>query len=703
MEVDFELLRPGKVPTTNEASSPSQEDPCSSSCVCKLPIKSTKEVVQYNRCALSYFEKGDLQQALSMFNDAAQEWSVVVKKNDEVSNKNSSEPSVQQPRLPSMLDYDEGMEVFQDPIEMRAICHHDLVTAVLLYNSGQASKRIHGMDSAIPFYQLALDRLLPHFAGLGSVSPKDIGSIAVPILHNIGHHYYCKGDHAKAVAFYELALQESKSTEGKRSFLTGATLNCLGVVLYHCNEMGKSFRLLQDSLDILSYVFGEESKWVASVLHSIGRLYAKVGDFSTSLICFRRSLSIRQEELNSCTVEYGATLFHVAYSLHKLRNTTEALAQYRKFLHLAESAYPNGHRDIAVVLSYIGQIYHAQGDAQRACEHLERSVRIGRDCMSQTPEDLGVLLNRMGNFHFDQRNLDAAFEVYEEGLCIEQSSLEEWHPNITVTLSNIAEIHRQKGDLAKAINVYYQVLYLLEIRHGPESNQVAAALNVVGLLLDQKGDVEMAIKMLQQAMVIRKGTLGSDHIDVASTQMYLGAIYCKKNMVSVALRLFLESNRIRKAQLGENNLHVCFSTYNIGWCHQLEGKYSEAMRYFTEALKIQTSLLGENHQDVALTLFNMGETSSARGDPVEAITYFERALEIKREKAMQREDLSPVVGILFQLGSLYQETRKTDRLIEVLGDTVRVLDRRGLSLSDWDISTVMKPYELPIHPCAPLA
>ncbi|KAL7572375.1 hypothetical protein ACA910_021585 [Epithemia clementina (nom. ined.)] len=669
--------------------------------VAQQSVKATKAIVQYNNRAVSYFEQGDLLRAMSMFNNAAREWSMNLTENQAPL---GSTVSVSK-RLPSltMLDYDMAMDVFHDPINMRVDDHVDVVAAVLLYNAAQASRKLNDLESAFALYQIALDRLLPHIAGFGSTVANDINNIALPLLHNIAYQHFCRGEFQEAIACYELALEESKRTSGKRSFSVGLTLNCIGVVFNHSHDVEQSLCYLQNSLDVVSDLTGEGSRWAAAVLNNIGRVYVKLGDYATSLLCFNRALRADRDP-GADQIEYGATLFNIAHSLHKLGTLGEALAQYQKFLHLAETLYQSSpHRDIAIVLSYMGQIYHGQSEPEQAKALLDQSIRLGRLSMMQTPQDLAVLLNRMGNFHFDQRNLDAAMEAYDEGLQIEQETLDDCHPNITVTLSNIAEIYRQKGELGKAINVYYRVLCLLETRHGPESNQVAAALNVVGLILDQNGDTDMALKVLQQALEIRKLTLGNDHLDVASTQMYLGAIYCRKKMGSVALRFFLESSRIRKAKSGPNNLHVCFNTFNIGCCYQEEGNYAEATRYFTETLSIQKELLGEMHEDVALTLLKLGETATAKGDPAEASKYLERALEIKRELAKENGAFPAVISILSPLLNSYQETRQIERMMRVFGDTARVLQMQGLPLHHMELSTSVKPHELPFYPCAPSA
>lgn len=661
------------------------------------------KIVELNNRAIGHFRKGDFRTASSLFQEAA-----VMRKKAVIDAQGSCDDDCSP--LPARstyifqrVDFDEGMNVFSDTVSVHLGDQPAAVEAALLFNAGQARRRLEDFDGASKFYQAALDGLLDAVKVSGRSASLSLHRMVVPVLHNLGHLSYRKGCLREAIATYETALEHCKRISGKDTCTIGLTYNCLGVLYYHLseNENARALGLLESSREILNRAIGEESVEVATTLNNIGRVLVQKGDFAGAVKYYLRALDIRQKRLGTDHLDYAATAFNAGQSLHQMGEYDQAVALYNQFLKVAMVKFNKQHRDIAVVLSGIAQIYQERKQYKAALELYEQSLEVGRAALGHYHPEVAMLLNRLGNYYFETEDFDSALLTYEEGLCIEQRVLEKTHPNIIVTFSNIGEIYRQKGDYDRAIRLYTQAMKLQKIRHGEKSLEVAGALNVIGLIFDQKGETTFALQYLQEALVIRRSLLGDDHVDVAATITYLGTVFYRRNMISMALGLFSKSLTIRMEKLGRENRDVAFTLYNIGLCHQSQGENQEAIKCFRETLRIEESLIGKGHKDVALTLFKLGEAFLAENLLHDASETFQRAVEIERRSI--DSDPTSVAKTLNAIGNIHLLKGEVAPMMAAFIEAGRLFRRARYSITSVKVSPALKLQTLSMYPSAAAA
>lgn len=582
-------------------------------------------------------------------------------------------------------DFDEGLNVYSEPMPLQKGDHPQAVESTLLFNAGQARKKLNDMEGASTFYDRAVKAFLPYQSKTSAAAPCSVNDITaiqtnhgivIPLLHAIGQLAYTHGKLDDALLIYETALRLCHDIYGKNHISVGRTLNAAGVICYHlCSEKSKRAKtFFVHALEIQTEFLGRGSLEVATTYNNLGRVHVQREEFGAALALYEKAMEIRIQ-LGEDHIDFAATQFNAGQSCHQLGDFDRALAYYQGFLRVALKKFSRKHRDVAVVLSGIAQIYQENKDYDKALSLYEESLVVGRAALGNSHPEVAMLLNRLGNFYFDRGMFDKALTAYEEGLQIESRVLEEAHPNIIVTLTNIGEIYRQRSDFENSIRLYLDALRLQKNCYGPTSLEVASTLNVLGLIYDLHGSSTTALSCLQEALIIRRSVMGDNHLDVSATLTYLGSIFYRRGASCLALELFSESLRIRIDNLGKNHRDVSFTLYNVGLCHFNVGSYAEAIICYKETLRIEQVVLVENHRDMACTQFKLGEVYAANRELDLALASFQAALAIERETDAEPKTIA---RILNEIGNIHITLGNLEKMMNAFIGAARSLQEAGL-------------------------
>jgi tetratricopeptide (TPR) repeat protein len=673
----------------------------------------TDKIMQLNNEAVLLYSTGDYANASNLFQEAASLRQETDSPNGCLVHQhhNASTDSTESTDPPTSsyiyqrLDFDEGMVMYSDIEPLETTDHPLSVQAKLLFNAGQAQRKLQDLVGAQRYYESALQNFLPvPLSVVTSLVVVTVHKIIIPILHNMGQLSYRKGDLCHAVVAYKLALVHCLRLNGERDLSVARTLNCLGVLYYHMsvNKAENPVDCFQQALSIQRQVLGRNSRDEATTLNNLGRVHVQQEEFDKALEYYDLAMTIRKEKLGVDDIDYAATAFNAGQSLHQKGEHDQAIKLYKQFLRVAVIKFSKKHRDVAVVLSGIAQIHQQRKESSKALDLYRKSLQVGREALGENHLDVAMLLNRIGNFYFELENFEEALKAYQEGLCIERNLLDANHPNIIVTLCNIGEVLCQRREFDSAIRLYTEAADLQKQRFGENSAELAGTLNVIGLIYDQNGDTYMATKKLQEALVMRRNVLGDDHLDVANTLTSLGTIFYRRTMIATAIHLFAVSLRIRQAKLFQDHRDVSFTMYNLGLCHHVQGSYREAIKCYNESLRIEKIVLGEDHKDVSMTLYKLGEANRANGDADQALICFEQALSIERI-TLEKEDPAVVARTLNEIGNIHLAKGNVIPMMKAFVEAARIFRAAGLSLQSVSVDGQLYRFSLSCPTVAPAA
>jgi len=269
----------------------------------------------------------------------------------------------------------------------------------------------------------------------------------------------------------------------------------------------------------------------------------------------------------------------------------------------------------AILLTRLGRLYHAIGDASAAVKLLEQAgsmaenqherLRIqdalARACISagqyeravdlarETYDRLridqveGVDLERSATqtlaraLFRDSRNemarLEQALEVADRSVDLAAGSLEP----MATALGLRANIWMHLGHLDRAARDARRALALSDRLNDPLSK--ADALNNLALIEDNTGLVDSAIGHFQQALALIRAELGA-HPDVAGALNNLGMVYARVGDVHRAESRFCEAIELYRDLRGDRDFMTANCRANLAHLLQWNGRAGEAEHHY---------------------------------------------------------------------------------------------------------------------------
>ena len=202
-----------------------------------------------------------------------------------------------------------------------------------------------------------------------------------------------------------------------------------------------------------------------------------------------------------------------------LDETQKALEIFRT-LRAQNPDNPSYQRDIALGYERLGDVYHDQGNLERALKNYNDGLAIREKLATQAPENpdlqraLSLSNDEVGGVLRQKGDLAGALKKYDEGLAIAQKlttqdpSNASWQRDLSVSYNEVGDVLSDQGDLTGALKNYNDGLAIREklATQAPDSadwqRDLYVSYNALGGVLRQKGDLEGALKNYNAGLAI---------------------------------------------------------------------------------------------------------------------------------------------------------------------------------------------------------
>lgn len=466
-------------------------------------------------------------------------------------------PSKSSLSMVESYEYDEGMDMYQEPESVNNLIDDDSVSARLLYNIGLIKVKQNHYEAALSFFERTLTMIN---------SPCQANAqLELQVLHKMGYVHYRISDTPKATERYLQAMALAVRASLDKSAVAAA-LNCLGVVHFHSQaaDTARAMQLFTRSLAYYRTSLGSKPKHIASVLNNIGRVHFLRSEYDKAVQVYAEALSIRTEVLGPDSLDVAATTYNTGQTYQKLGRLDDALECYERFLKVIHKRLGGDSRDAAIAYRCMGEIYHEKGEIQRAFGLFKDALRAGKASLTTFHPSVASTLNMLGNLCYEMKDQTAALRYYREGLEVEQVVLPPEHPHVIITLTNIGHILKQRREYAEALEAYRLVHQKQCTVLGPANIELASTLSSIGLVQYHLKMYDEALVSYQEALGIRRLTFGTDeHPDIASTLNSIGLVLFQQNFHELAKDCFERSLKVRIKVLGKNHHDTAILWYNL--------------------------------------------------------------------------------------------------------------------------------------------
>ena len=181
-----------------------------------------------------------------------------------------------------------------------------------------------------------------------------------------------RGDASAAVEVYERALALTKSAGGTARERASMTVQ-LAKAQVEAGAYGAARENLERALAVLRDELGREHPQLGDVMGALGALAARRGEHETAYAWFEQALAICDAVLGEHAKTAGAHA-NLGSALRFLGRTAEARAQMSRALEMFEGTLGADSREVAGLLSNLGNLAESEGDHEAAKVYFDRAL-----------------------------------------------------------------------------------------------------------------------------------------------------------------------------------------------------------------------------------------------------------------------------------------------------------------------------------------
>lgn len=382
------------------------------------------------------------------------------------------------------------------------------------------------------------------------------------------------------------------------------------------------------------------------------RLYQS-GAYEQAQAMSERALEIRERVLGPSHPEVAASLNYLGLIYNARTQLDKAETSYQRALEINEKFFGNDHPSVAEVTNNLAKNDNAKANYADAERLAKKALSIREKVFGPDHYLVAGALGTLGEIYLAQADYARAQSFSDRALEIAENSYGPDDLPYTDFASRSGRVHVRQGNYSRAEELFFPSLRTRETIAGKDSLQVADSLNDLAFLYLMKIDNTKSEQFYLQALALKEKILGPDHLQVGMIFHNLAQINYRRGDYSSAIGFYLRSMAIKEKTLGPNHPLVAATLNNLGLVYWKEGDYPKAKEFFQRALDILEKIHGPDSPEITYALMNLGIIAKETGDYDQGEAYYQRALTI-REGALGKQH--PQVSILVEsLGILYRD------------------------------------------------
>ncbi len=242
-----------------------------------------------------------------------------------------------------------------------------------------------------------------------------------------------------------------------------------------------------------AYELSDDKKEKSEVLHEIGVIYSRNGQYDNALQAFFKAIEI-EESIGGFKIK-SATLYEIGRVFMLQGKMGEALTWFNESLEHNKNV--GDTLGIAKTLYNLGGYYSMLNQLEKALYYYHESILIG-DIVGDI-QAKGMALSMIADIYFKQNNLDDALRFCEESSNI-QRDIKEFNELID-TLKTMAKIYAKKEQADKVLEVLKEIFDIFEYLKSPAAELVKEKMQNLQEWIESgnKEQIEMFLQSIEES------------------------------------------------------------------------------------------------------------------------------------------------------------------------------------------------------------
>jgi len=332
----------------------------------------------------------------------------------------------------------------------------------------------------------------------------------------------------------------------------------------------------------------------ATLLSTIGRVYARLGLYSEGLPLAESALAIRRQ-LAPASSELADSLDQVGELRTLLDQPLEANKALQESLLLRRSVAKDPAAT-AMTIQRLGELSYTQSKFDEALQRFHDAQGILRDNpLAQQPGQRGGLVKYVANIKHEQGDLTASIPLYREALQLMRADFGSDHPDVASTLGDLAIALKDTRQYEEAEQAYLESLAIQRRILGARNPEVGNTLNNLSVFYATREDFPAALRTADEAQQILREALGEDHrlTNIARVNYARDLVRTGDLVAAEAeLRAILA---IRRRTLPPTHQELGITVDALAAVLNQRGQFAEAEPLAREGQKVMAASVGEAH------------------------------------------------------------------------------------------------------------
>lgn len=299
--------------------------------------------------------------------------------------------------------------------------------------------------------------------------------------------FLAKGAYLLAIADFDNAcfIYETLNKKKESSY----TLEKLGIVYYHKDDLAKAIELLNQGMGLAKRV--RDIRQEAVFLKSLGLVYGKLGDREKSLGYYEKAKKLFEKIEDDFSLAYLMGNIAEVYLVQD--KYEESLNLYSRALQFAQKIGDQVFE--SRMLSSLGEVYLSSGDYKKALNFFNRAFEIDKRITNKKGEAAGY--TNIGKIYTAMGKIEEALDFFYKALAIDEEIKNKL--GIAVRLTSIAKCFIQRNQFKEAEDYLRRAIALTE---GLQFNAPCeiVALSNYGLIQLKSGDAIKALRYSKDAV-----------------------------------------------------------------------------------------------------------------------------------------------------------------------------------------------------------
>ncbi len=283
----------------------------------------------------------------------------------------------------------------------------------------------------------------------------------------------------------------------------------------------------------------------------------------------------------------------------------------------------------------------------------------------QDMKEMAVVLSNIGNVYSTLGDLDKALKIYTSSLKVMENVRFKF--GIATLLSSIGNVYFKKGELKKALEYYKSSLEMSE--KIDQKGIMSAVLNNIGSILYLMDKLDEAMDTYVRCLKL-SNEIGDKHTS-SYALMNLARIYIQKGQSNYALKLATRAKDMIKEV---DKMGYVESLGVLAEVELLMKEDAQAMEHVEEAIKI-ASEIGAREGEI-VTRRVMGMIYRERGNFRQAIIEFTKAIRFFKSTHNDME----LARTYYEYGLMWLKRKENDKVKENIEKALKIYEKYDVRL-----------------------